>query len=316
MIDPALVTRFAADLDALVAPGERVGVAVSGGPDSLALLLLAVAARPGLVEAASVDHRLRPESASEAAMVAAVCDQLGVPHTTLTVDWDEVPKSQVQAAASFHRYRLLCDWAQARDLGSVATAHHLDDQAETLLMRLNRGSGVMGLAGIRITRPLGETITLIRPLILWRHSQLESVCATAKLIPVVDPGNDDPRFDRTHARQLLAANKWLDPRSVAQSAHHLAEAEEALEWIVNDMAKTRVRRKGKDVLIDARDLPTELQRRLVLIGIEMMGGSSPRGPDLKRAVLSLFHGSITTLGDLKMIGEPVWRLTPAPPRRR
>lgn len=309
------VGRFAADLDALVPVDARVGLAVSGGPDSLALLLLASAARPGLVEAATVDHALRPESAEEAVMVAAECEKLGIPHTTLKVDWDEVPQAQVQAAASFHRYRLLRDWAEANSLSSVATAHHLDDQAETLLMRLNRGAGVSGLAGIRASRSLDQITTLIRPLLLWERSELASICAAAGFRPVVDPGNDDPRFDRTHARRLLASSDWLDPRSVAQSAHNLADAEEALEWMVDELATLRVSREGEDALIDARDLPAELQRRLLLIGIEMMGGLVPRGPDLKRAIAALFANSTTTLGELKMIGEPVWRLTPAPPRR-
>src|SRR6187551_1856271 len=104
-----LIARFAAELDDLVEPDERLGVAVSGGPDSVALLLLAAATRPGSVEAATVDHRLRPESAAEARFVANLCKQLGVPHATLAVDVS--PGASVQARARHARYRALTDWA-------------------------------------------------------------------------------------------------------------------------------------------------------------------------------------------------------------
>src|SRR5687768_13146526 len=96
-LPPPLATRFAADLDPLVAPPTRLGVAVSGGPDSLALLLLAAAARPGLVEAATVDHSLRPESRAEAEMVASVCGRAGVPHSILTLGWAAAPDRNLQA---------------------------------------------------------------------------------------------------------------------------------------------------------------------------------------------------------------------------
>src|SRR3954467_2033216 len=104
---PALIERFRADLDALTAPGERLGVAVSGGPDSLALLLLAAAARPGAVEAATVDHALRPESRAEAEMVAGVCERLGVPPAILTAEGAEPPATGIQERAREARYKLL-----------------------------------------------------------------------------------------------------------------------------------------------------------------------------------------------------------------
>ena len=123
---------------------------MSGGPDSLALLLLAAAARPGQIEAATVDHGLRPEARDEADMVA---DDLrrgsACPHAILTARWSEVPETAIQERARNQRYRLLGYWAEERGLDALATAHHADDQAETLLMRLARGSGVRGLAGMR-----------------------------------------------------------------------------------------------------------------------------------------------------------------------
>src|SRR3954454_6368507 len=112
----SLVDRFRNDLDALIGPSARVSIAVSGGPDSVALLLLAAAARPGLVEAATVDHRLRPESAAEAVMVAQVCEGLGVPHATFAVEWGEEPTSAIQERARNERYRLLAAWLAERSL--------------------------------------------------------------------------------------------------------------------------------------------------------------------------------------------------------
>ena len=96
---------------------------MSGGPDSLALLLLAAEARPGEVEAASVDHALRPESRAEADMVAKLCERLGVPHTILTAEWDEKPESAIQERARMMRYRLLGQWANERGIKA------LDDRA-------------------------------------------------------------------------------------------------------------------------------------------------------------------------------------------
>src|SRR5437763_4215595 len=127
-MEAALLDRFCADLDALIARDARIGVAVSGGPDSLALLLLAAAARPGQVEAATIDHGLRAEAHDEAVMVAAVCDRLAVRHATLTARWSEVPETAIQERARNQRYRLLGYWAEERGLDALATAHHRSEE--------------------------------------------------------------------------------------------------------------------------------------------------------------------------------------------
>src|SRR4051812_48430275 len=98
-LDAAILGRFRGDLDAIAASHARIGVAVSGGPDSLALLLLASAARPGQVEAATIDHGLRPEARAEAEMVAALCDKLGIRHAILTARWSELPETAIQERA-------------------------------------------------------------------------------------------------------------------------------------------------------------------------------------------------------------------------
>src|SRR5678816_4164826 len=102
--DVALVDRFRADLDTLIDPGTRFGIAVSGGPDSLALLMLAESSRPGEFEAATVDHGLRPESAAEAKMVADLCEEMDVPHAILAIEWDLPPASAIQEQARAVRY--------------------------------------------------------------------------------------------------------------------------------------------------------------------------------------------------------------------
>ena len=313
--DPDLVSRFAANLDALVTPGAKVGVAVSGGADSLALLLLAAAARPGLIEAATVDHGLRPESRSEAEMVASVCKRIDVPHAILTVDWPKPPTSNLQARAREARHDRLAEWALERGLAFVASAHHADDQAETLLMRLARGAGIGGLGSVRASRPLADGVRLVRPVLGWRKSELAVVVASAGIQPVDDPTNRDPRHDRVRMREWLKRADWADPERLAASATWLNEADEALDWALAPLTKTRVTRDGATLVVDPSEIPRELQRRLLLSAFAELGAAKPRGPDLARALDTLRKGGQTTLAGLKLEGGPTWQLRPAPPRR-
>jgi tRNA(Ile)-lysidine synthase len=309
------ITRFAADLDALAPADARVGLAVSGGPDSLALLLLATAARPGRVEAATVDHGLRLESAGEAAMVAALCDKLGVRHQALLADWSEPPTANVQAEARALRYRLLNDWAVERALPFLATAHHADDQAETLLMRLARGAGVRGLGGTRARRALSEDVTLIRPLLGWRKAELVRLVAEAGIEAVDDPSNRDPKHDRSRIRKLLEKSDWADPARLAASAAALRDADDALDWALAPLLSSRLRRDGDALIIEPLDLPRELKRRLLLAAFAELGAPIPRGPELIRAMDRLDAGEAATLSGIKLDGGSLWRLSPAPPRR-
>lgn len=202
-------------------------MAVSGGPDSLALLLLASAALPGRVEAATVDHGLRQESADEALAVGAICHRLGVAHQTLTV---RVAPGNLQAAARSARYSVLADWLEERGLEGLATAHHAEDQAETILMRLNRGSGVAGLGGIRaITNVPGAHNRLVRPLLGWRKAELVQIVSAAGLEPSLDPSNENIAFDRVQVRRTLRDADWLDPVAFARSAQLAAEADFTLD---------------------------------------------------------------------------------------
>jgi tRNA(Ile)-lysidine synthase len=309
------LVRFRAALDAL-APGGRIALAVSGGPDSLALLLLAHAARPGTIVAATVDHRLRLESRDEARMVARLCETLHIGHAILDVDVADDPAG-LQAAARAARYAALARFAQGEGATFLATAHHLDDQAETLLMRLARGSGVAGLSGVRRTRLLEEApgITLIRPLLDWRKAELEEIVADARLRPVRDPSNHNPRFDRTRARELLAQG-WPKPERLAAVADRLADAEEALAWSARAFAADRLRIEHEAATLDTRGLPHEYRRRLLLsVFAALVPGVIPRGESLDHLIEALDRREIATLGGLRAHPGPPWRFSRERPRR-
>jgi len=314
-LNPEQVDRFRTALDAL-APAGRIGVAVSGGPDSLALLLMALAARPGMIAAATVDHGLRREAADEAAMVAEICRARAIPHTILRVTVADDPAGP-QAAARRARYAALGAWAERQGVTLLATAHHADDQAETLLMRLARGAGLAGLAGIRRARRLAEApgITLIRPLLDWTKAELEEIVAAAGLVPARDPSNTDERYDRTRARALLAGG-WPDPGRVAASAHHLAEAEEALDWAATRLTAERIDFRGDEAAIDVTGVPRELRRRLLLtVFARIAPGAEMRGDAIDRLLRALDQGKVATLGGFRCDPGPPWRVSRAAPRR-
>lgn len=303
------VARFRADLEALTggAP-DRLGVAVSGGPDSLALLLLAHAAYPGRVHAATVDHGLRRESTAEAAFVAGICGPLDIPHATLRAEMTD--SSNIQAAARARRYALLTRWAGDVGAPYLATAHHLDDQAETFVMRLARGSGLSGLSGIR-----AAAMPIVRPLLGWRREELAAIVRRAGVDPVADPSNEDERFDRVRVRRRLAEADWLGPEPLARSAGALAQADEAMEWMVERLLRERVSGTPEAFLLDPAGLPGELRRRLVLAILAAMGRPPPRGADVTRLLAALGAGATATLAEVKCAGGDAWRFTPAPPRR-
>jgi tRNA(Ile)-lysidine synthase len=292
-------------------PTVRYGVAVSGGPDSMALLALAASALAGRVEAVTVDHGLRPESGEEAAMVARWCGDAGVPHETLTPDAPVA--GNVQAWARAMRYRVMEAWRAARGIDWIMTAHHADDQAETLLMRLNRGSGVAGLAGVR-----ARSGRVVRPLLGQRKAALLAFARAQGLPFVDDPSNRDPRFDRAAMRQSLQGSGWIDAPALARSAAALAEAEEAIGWSVAALADAHVRQaEGGGWGLDRTDLPREYLRRLVLhmLALAEPEGAPPRGEALDHAVAQALAGGKASLGRWLLEGGPTWHLRAAPPRR-
>lgn len=314
-LNAAQLARFDRGLSVL-APAGRGVIAVSGGPDSLALLLLAHAVRPARIAAATVDHRLRPAAGDEARMVGRVCAVNGVPHAILEVDVADDPAG-LQAAARAARYAALSQYAQDQGATWIATAHHLDDQAETLLMRMARGSGIGGLSGVRRARPLADVggIRLIRPLLDWRKAELEQIVADAGLQPARDPSNHDPRFDRTRARNLLA-HGWPPPERLAAVAARLADADDALVWSVAALARERLDAADDHATLDAAGLPHEYRRRLLLAAFaSLVPGTIPRGESVDRLIAALDRNEVATLGGLRADPGPPWRLTREGPRK-
>ncbi len=310
---PALTTRFAADLAALWTGEGRLGLAVSGGPDSLALLLLAHAVLPGRIAAATVDHGLRAESASESALVGQICSELEVPHAALRV---AVEPGNVHAQARTARYAALAGWMESEGLEALATAHHADDQAETLLARLNRGSGVAGLAGVRARGAVpGTRMPLLRPLLGWRRSDLGEVFALAGLTPAQDPSNTDDRFDRARLRKALAGADWLDVPALALSAANLADADAALEWAAQREWSECVA-KGPMGLNYRPTAPRAVALRVLARIVIELDGEAPRGSAVARLFDSLLARQPASIGNLVARVMPDgWSFTKAPVRR-
>jgi tRNA(Ile)-lysidine synthase len=310
--DEALVERFKSALERLWPEGGTLGLAVSGGPDSLAMLLLAEAAMPGRYEVATVDHGLRPESADECAIVARTCADRGVPCEVLPV---QVAAGNVQAEARAARYAALAEWAMRRGLSAIATAHHADDQAETLLMRLNRGSGVSGLAGVRERTAIPPLpVPVIRPLLAFRRADLAAVLAASGLVAVQDPSNANDRFDRARLRKALAESPWLDPLALAASAAHLAAADDALDWAAAREWNERV--VGAEDGFRYRPLAPKAVAMRVIARIVADFGGRARGQDLARLLDRLEAGeSGNVAGVLATAEGGDWLFRREPPRR-
>ncbi|MEM8696986.1 MAG: tRNA lysidine(34) synthetase TilS [Pseudomonadota bacterium] len=292
-------------------PGAPLGLAVSGGPDSLALLALAAEAYPGAVAAATVDHKLRPEAADEAEHVTALCRRLGVPHTVLTPD--RPITGNIQSAGRTARYTLLDGWRGREKLRWVATAHHADDQLETILMRLMRGSGVDGLSAIR---PINGAI--IRPLLGVRKRELVAYIEGLGIDAVTDPSNEDIAFDRVRLREGLQGFPDFTPHLISRSADALREAGQALHWVCAREAEDHIERRDEAILLTRTDYPREIVRRLVIACLDGVdSGHAARGPALDQLIETLARGKKGMIG--KILCEPqepgIWRFSKAPPRK-
>ena len=238
----ALNTADVRSLFAGLAGHPVLVLAISGGPDSTALLVLAARWRKALrrgpkLVAVTVDHGLRAEARAEALAVKRLARTLGVPHRTLR--WGgRKPSTGLQQAARLERYRLLAK--AARDAGAqhVLTAHTLDDQAETVLIRLTRGSGIGGLAAMARIAPIpgsGGGVLLVRPLLELRKARLLATLRKAGIAYADDPGNRDPRFTRARMRASMPAleREGLTAERLVLLARRARRAETALEAAVD-----------------------------------------------------------------------------------
>ena len=308
-----LVRRFADDVARLTGVGSqaRIGIAVSGGPDSLALLLLAAAAFPNCVEAATVDHGLRPAAADEALFVADLCESRGITHCILTLEG--LPPGNISAQARKARYDALDKWMVAQSLDWLMTAHHADDQLETMIMRLNRGSGVAGLSGVRAKQG-----RIIRPLLHWRRDELAAVVEDAGILAINDPANRDDAYDRARLRKSLHGIDWIDAQAVALSADALVDADAALDWAVERLEAAHVHQDGAGISFNwlGAACPAELVRRLTLRCLQRIDpDNEPRGVPLLRFIAALENGGTAMLGNVIARGGDHWHFSAAPPRR-
>jgi tRNA(Ile)-lysidine synthase len=302
--------REAANLFADIEKSASVVLAVSGGPDSTALLFLAArwrAARrrgPRLV-AITVDHGLRPGSAQEAKQVKRLAARLRVEHRTLR--WTgRKPATGLQAAARAARYRLLLACARKADAREILTAHTLDDQAETVLFRLARGSGLKGLLGMARVSAL-DHVSLIRPLLEIPKTRLVATLEAARIPFIEDPSNADPRFARSRLRQLASAlaSEGLDAKRLAALAARLRRVEAALA-AATEKALAQLCREGSTepwgAVMDAHafaELPAEIGLRVLGQLIGRFGREGPVELGKLERMLEAVLGSGSARGRLR-----------------
>jgi tRNA(Ile)-lysidine synthase len=311
-------------------------LAVSGGPDSTALLWLIARwhkrlknkTKPKLI-AVTIDHGLRQESAGEAAAVGRLAKQLAVPHRILK--WTGVKsKSGIQQNARRARYGLLAQAARAAGAAHILTAHTLDDQAETVLMRMARGSGIGGLGGMA-RRSRRDGLILLRPFLDLPKARLIATLRSAKVGYADDPSNADPRFTRARLRRLMAnlAQEGLDARRFATLSHRLRRAEAAIEaevdrvmaalasdgeaattWPVAPFARLppeiALRLLGRAVARHGDEGPVELGKLEALLVAATLAGQKPAKAPFRR----------TLAGALMTIENGELRVERAPARRR
>lgn len=263
-------------------PPARLGIAISGGGNSTALAVLLAywaAGRGVALHAVTVDHGLRPEAMVEAEAVARFCAGLGIAHDTLR--WQGKDASgNLQDQARRARYGLMAEWARGRGIGAIALGHTLEDQAETFLLRLARGSGVDGLAAMSARRERGGILWL-RPLLAVPRAALRDELTARGLGWIEDPSNEDPRFDRVRMRQAMAglAPLGLTAQRLAQTAEHMQAARAALEGATLAAARRLARVQAGDVLLDHAGLlaeTPELRDRLLAHALCFVGSAEYR----------------------------------------
>jgi tRNA(Ile)-lysidine synthase len=261
-------------------------LAISGGPDSTALLVLMARWRAALrrgpkLYAVTVDHGLRRESRREALAVHRLARKLKVAHRT--VRWaGKKPVTGVQEAARHARYRLLATAAREAGASHIVTAHTLDDQAETVLLRLARGSGVTGLGAMARATGL-DGVTLVRPLLPVAKARLIATLEAAGVAFADDPSNRDPRFARPRLRALMPtlADEGLAPARLALLARRIRRAEAAIEAAVDSaVAQVSIRPVAENgmIALDGPELarvPAEIRLRLVARAIAKIGDEGP-----------------------------------------
>ncbi len=268
---------------------RRLGVAVSGGSDSLALLKILKDAGHTDLMCVTVNHGLRKEAAKEALHVAAICEAENVSHKTLTWDrWRGDGNLQDQARRA--RYSLLADWGRRTECAAIALGHTREDVAETFLMRLARASGVDGLSAMapRFER---DGMTFVRPLLDMSRADLRAFLCSRDIQWIDDPTNVDQTYDRSRMRQALPelAKLGLSVENLSASATYLREASDALSRIAREWCDEHVDVPAGDIVVSRRELflqPLELRRRILSRALQWVGSAEypPRALALTRVL--------------------------------
>ena len=300
---------FAQSMSALgdFPPCPILAVAVSGGPDSMALTLLLdqwATKRGGQVIGLTVDHGLRPGAAQEAAQVGQWLQARNIRHHIL--HWSgPKPQTSIQAAARQARYDLMGQWCQSHDIGFLALGHQLEDQAETLLLRLRQESGLDGLAGMASIRPT-HAVQLVRPLLKFSRRRLLATLDHWGQDYVTDPSNQNLKFERVRMRHLMA-DLGLSAQGLGDLAQTLTNARRTMNALVDHAEKILVSSHpmGFSVLDGAglRDAPPEIGLRLLARLVGKFGGQykyPPRSDRLRR-----LYGTLSgTLAGCRLIPQP------------
>ena len=302
--DDSVRAAFSLALNKAGVKGAELGVAVSGGGDSVALLLLSHAwleDRGSALRCATVNHRLRDGADAEARFVASLCRELGIQHETL--NWETIPSSgNLQGAARDARRGLIGSWARRHGLGAVLLGHTRDDQAETFLMRLGRGSGVDGLASMYPVEH-DRGVVWVRPLLEVSRESLRKFLISAGVGWCEDPCNKDDRFLRSRVRKA----RWkldelgLDQETLIATADRMKQARFGLEVATRELANRVAEPTSMgSVLIDLErcgDVPAEIRLRLLAHALKWVSGSSyrPRLAALLRFEEALNSGVGATL---------------------
>jgi tRNA(Ile)-lysidine synthase len=294
--------EFAALMEACRPWGDkpRVAVAVSGGPDSTALALLLhtwAKARHGEVIGLTIDHRLREGSGDEAKATAQFLSSHGLTHGILHWEHETPPQSAIHASARKARYELLLANCRREKIPYLFLAHHADDQAETILMRLSRSTGIDGLAGMAARREQ-DGVQLIRPLLPVRKSRLEATCVARGWNFVRDPSNHWERFTRTRLRgmQQALSKAGLTTDRLSEIAREAGAARAYLESACNEWLQANASLNIYGVVSLAyeawQELAYAMRLRVLSRALMAVGGSEypPRGASLERLAAHLMRG--------------------------
>lgn len=249
-------------LDTDISNEKNLAVAVSGGGDSLALAILLAEwckAKNIKLHALTVDHGLRPESASEAKYVSKTLKKFGVIHKTLL--WEGIkPKTKIQEAARDARYNLMSEYCSSKKINFLFLGHHGQDQIETIIFRIAKGSGLDGLAGMHPVTILENGLTLLRPLLLVNHKDLCDTLKFKDIDWIEDPSNENDKYARVRIRNVTDAleNEGLNPARISLLSERIIKSIQLINYLIDKEYNSMI------INIDTKRIDINLNHFLLL----------------------------------------------------